>query len=185
MKVTGWLSPDEFWDEYERMEELVRESFGELPCYGLDKWSGPVALGEWDLGSRPPAAVSVVFGSSEAGPMVQVTTTSQDPRLTIAHRRLFADAPPASGEDLSRRLRVLTSERGEEASIPVDGAEELFDVWPGAGRWWAAGRHDGNGLVLEGTTGLDARALSLRRVSDIEPYLQGRRAQLRAVRGEL
>ncbi|MBT2550522.1 hypothetical protein [Arthrobacter sp. ISL-65] len=185
MRVTGWLSPDEFWGEYERMEELVRESFGELPCYGLDKWSGPIAIGEWDLGSRPPAAVGVVFGSGDTGPTIQVTTTSQDPRLSIAHRRLILDGPPLSGEDLSRRLRVLTSSRSEAVSVPVDGAEEPFDVWRGTDRWWAAGQHDGNGLMLEGTTGLDVRALSLRRVSDIEPYLQGRRAQIRAVRGEL
>ncbi|WP_395403744.1 hypothetical protein ACHMXB_06340 [Arthrobacter sp. UC242_113] len=185
MKVTGWLSPDEFWDEYGRMEELVRGSFGGLPCYGLGEWTGPIAIGEWDLGSSPPTAVGVVFGSRDTGPMVQVTTTSQDPRLTIAHRRLMADRPPVSGEDLSRRLQVITAERSEEVSIPVDGAEESFAVWRDAGRWWAAGQHDGNGLVLEGTTGLDASALSLHRVSDIEPYLQGRRAQLRAVRGEL
>jgi hypothetical protein len=95
MKVTGWLSPDEFWGEYERMEELVRESFGELTCYGLDTWSGPIAIGEWDLGSSPSAAVSLVYGPGEAGAMVQVMTTSQDPRLTVAHRRLVADGPPA------------------------------------------------------------------------------------------
>ena len=96
----------------------------------------------------------------------------------------MADGPPVSGEDLSHRLQVLTAERGEDVSIPVDGAEVLFVVWREAGRWWAAGQHDGNGLILEGTAGLDVLALSLRRVSDIEPYLQGRRAQLRAVRGE-
>jgi hypothetical protein len=183
MKVTGWLSPDEFWDEYERMEELVRESFGELACYGLDKWSGPIAIGEWDLGSSPSAAVSLVYGPGEAGAMVQVMTTSQDPRLTVAHRRLVADGPPASGEDFSRRLRTLTAERGAEVSIPVDGAQERCEVWREAGRWWIAGQHDGNGLILAGTTEPDVRALSLRRVSDIEPYLQGRRAQIRAARG--
>ncbi|UKA52390.1 hypothetical protein LFT45_11465 [Arthrobacter sp. FW305-BF8] len=70
-------------------------------------------------------------------------------------------------------------------SITVDGAEELFAVWRGVDHWWAAGRHDGNGLILEGSAGLDVRAVSLRRVADIEPYLQGRRAQLRAVSGEV
>ncbi|MFP3460860.1 hypothetical protein R5O87_08445 [Arthrobacter globiformis] len=183
MKVTGWLSPDEFWDEYGRLEELVRESFGELTCYGLDKWSGPIAVGEWDLGSSPSAAVGLEYGSRESGPMVRVTTTSEDPRLAAAHRRLILDGPPASGNDLSRRLQMLTSERGEEVPLPVDGAEEVFEVWREAGRWWAAGRHDGKGLVLEGTAQLDVSTVSLHRVSDIEPYLQGRRAQIRAARG--
>jgi hypothetical protein len=130
MKETGWLSSDEFWNEYGRMEELVRESFGELTCYGLDSCSGPIAIGEWDLGSSPSAAVSLMYGSGESGtPMVQVTTTREDPRLTVAHRRLMIDGPPVRGEDLSRRLHMLTSERGEEVSLPVDGAEELFGVW--------------------------------------------------------
>ncbi|MFE4837579.1 hypothetical protein ACFRAU_23215 [Arthrobacter sp. NPDC056691] len=61
----------------------------------------------------------------------------------------------------------------------------LFEVWREAGRWWAAGHHDGKSLILEGTTELDLSAVSQRRVSDIEPYLQGRRAQVRAARGEL
>ncbi|MFE5839436.1 hypothetical protein [Arthrobacter sp. NPDC056493] len=185
MKVTGRLSPDEFWDEYGRMEDLVRESFGEVTCYGLSQWPGPIAVGEWDLGSSPSAAVGLEYGSGEAGRTVQVTTTSQDPRLTIAHRRLILDGPPASGEDLSRRLGRLTSERGEEVSLPVDGAEVLFEVWRDAGRWWAAGHHDGKSLILEGTPELDLSTVALLRVSDIEPYLQGRRAQIRAARGEL
>jgi hypothetical protein len=185
MKVTGWLSPDEFWDEYGRMEELVRESFGELTCYGLDRWSGPISIGEWDLGSSPSATMSLEYGSGETGPMVRVTTTSEDPRLTVAHRRLILDGPPASGEGLARRLRLLTSARGEEASIPVDGAEKVFETWREAGRWWAAGQHDGKSLVLEGTTELDVSALSLHRVYDIEPYPEGRRAQIRAARGGL
>ncbi|WP_307028475.1 hypothetical protein [Arthrobacter globiformis] len=137
-------------------------------------------MGSWQ---PPTRGGGVVFGSGDTGPTIQVTTTS--PRLTIAHRRPILDGAPLSGEDLSRRLRVLTSERSEAVSVPVDGAEEPFDVWRGSDRWWAAGHHDGNGLMLEGTTGLDVEALSLRRVADIEPYLRGRRAQIRAARGEL
>ncbi|MFC9352019.1 hypothetical protein [Arthrobacter sp. NPDC057013] len=60
-----------------------------------------------------------------------------------------------------------------------------IEVWREAGRWWAAGQHDRKSLVLEGTTLLDVSTVSLRRVSEIEPYLRGRRAQFRAVGGGL
>lgn len=189
MKLTGWLGPKEFWDRYDQMEQLVRESAGELPCYGLQGWSGPIAIGEWDLGSRPPNAVGLVYGSVESGPYLRTSTlrtstTSGDPRMAVAHRRLAAGGPPASGEELAHRLGALLSEPGEEVAIPVDDLPEVFEIWRDADGWWAGGQHSGNGLVLEGR-GMEPASLALRRIPDVEPYLKGRRAQIREARGEI
>jgi hypothetical protein len=187
MQLTEWLGPEEFWDRYDQMEQLVRESAGELPCYGLLGWSGPMTIGEWDLGSRPPMVVGVVYGSEESGPYLrtstlQTSTTVGDPRMTIAHRRLAEGGPPSSGQDLEERLSALLSAPSNMVAMPVDGTPESFEMWRDADRWWASGRHGGNGLILEGRD-VEPASLSLHRVPDIGPYLDGRRAQIRAARG--
>ena len=79
MQLTEWLEPEEFWDRYDQMEQQVRESAGGLPCYGLRGWSGPVASGEWDLGSRPPTVVGLVYGSEESGPYLRTSTLRSAP----------------------------------------------------------------------------------------------------------
>jgi hypothetical protein len=183
MKLTGWLKPEEFWHQYDRMEELVRESAGDIPCYAVSGWSGPLALGEWDLGGRPPSTAGLAHGSAAAGPTLATTTTTEDPTLAVAFHRMTAAGPPADGDDFSRRLAALVAEPGEEVSIPVDGVPVPFTVWREADHWWAAAQHGEYGLFVEAKD-LEPEALSLCRVLDIEPYLLGRRAQLRSARGE-
>jgi hypothetical protein len=182
MEQTGWLTPDEFWEQYDSAERLIRASAGELPCYGVSGWSGPIFLGEWDLGSRPPVTVSLVHGSA-AGPMIQVWTTGQDPRKTAGLHRLVAQGPPANGSDLVDRQRVLDAAPSDEIRIPIDGARVPFTVWRDSDRWWAAGTHAGYGVMLEGL-GISPGSVALEEVHDIGPYLNGSRAQIRTVRGE-
>jgi hypothetical protein len=179
MKLTGRLGPEEFWNQYDRKEALVLESSTDIPCYAVSPWSGPVAVGEWDLGSRPPAAVSLVHGTA-AGPSVQTWTTTQDPRTVAGLRRMAAGGPPAGG--LSDTPDPLLPEP-DEVLIPVDGVNVPFRLWRSADRWWADAQHGGFGLVVEGH-GLEPGALALHRALDIQPYLHGRRAQLRILRGE-
>jgi len=59
-----------------------------------------------------------------------------------------------------------------------------FDVWHSReqDQWWAAGRYEGHGLVLEARL-VSVKDVGLHRVHDLEPYLDGRRAHLRELRG--
>ncbi|MDN4646284.1 hypothetical protein QCD75_20190 [Arthrobacter sp. PsM3] len=169
------------------MEALVRESSAEVPCYAVTPWSGPVALGEWDLGSRPPATVGLAHGTG-AGPSVQTWTTTQDPRLLVGPRRMASEGPRAGASDIPAGHDPLpagpgSAGPGEEVLIPVDGEHVPFALWRSAGRWWAAAHHGGFALIMEGT-GVQPETIALHRIADIEPYLHGRRAQLRALRGE-
>ena len=62
------------------MEQLVRENAGEMPCYGLSTWSGPIAIGEWDVGNRPPTTVGLAFGSMGSVPFLRTWPSCADPR---------------------------------------------------------------------------------------------------------
>jgi hypothetical protein len=183
MELTGWLTPDEFWEQFDAAESRVRASAGELPCYGVRGWSGPVALGEWDFGSHPPVTVSLVHGPAAGGARVQVWTTSQDARRTVDLYRMMADGPPKDQGDLVQRQHVLDAALSYELQIRIDGVPVPFSVWPDADHWWAAGVCSGYGVIIEGF-GIRPETVALEGVHDVEPYLNGRRAQLRAVRGE-
>lgn len=184
MELGGWLTPDEFWRQYDESESRVRESAGELPCFGVNGWSGPVAIGEWDHGSRPPVTVSLLHGSAP-GPELQVRTTSQDPRRTVVFHRMMAEETPLRGtDDFLDRQRLLEAEPAEELIILVSGERVSFDLWRESKRWWAAGMHAGYGLVLEGK-GLAPEPIALESVRNIEPYLTGSRERVRAARGEI
>lgn len=182
MELAGGLTPDEFWDQYDDVEKLVRDSAGELPCFGVSGWRGPIAVGEWDLGSRPPVTVSLVHGSA-LGPEIHVRTTSQDPRRTVLFQRMMTQGPPADTNDLLESQQVLDAEPAEELPIPVDGHLVSFTIWRETERWWGAGTYAGSGLVLD-VRGIIPGSLALESVHDIEAYLNGSRAKIRATRGE-
>ncbi|WP_267784929.1 hypothetical protein [Paenarthrobacter ureafaciens] len=96
---------------------------------------------------------------------------------------MMVQGPPTDAQDLAARQRAFESEPAEALLIPVDGDRVSFTVWHESDRWWAAGTHAGNGLVLE-ARGIDPGSLALEEVHDIEPYLTGSRSRIRAARGE-
>jgi hypothetical protein len=67
--------------------------------------------------------------------------------------------------------------------LELDGLEQPFELWERGDRWWAATTFGGRTLAVE-ARGVSPEAVALCRVSDVEPYLEGRRAWLRRVRDE-
>jgi hypothetical protein len=184
MENIGRLTPDEFWDQFTRTEQQINATFGQLPVFGLDGWAGPVSLGEWDLGSRPPMTVSVMHGTPGNGPGLQVWTTRQDPRHTVVLYRVMANGPAEDEAEFAARQQRLDAEQGEQIRIRVDGEPEPFTLWDDPGRWWAAGRHHGHGIILDGRD-IDPGTVALHEVHDLDPYLAGTRTLIRTLRGDL
>ncbi|MCS5735002.1 hypothetical protein [Herbiconiux daphne] len=67
--------------------------------------------------------------------------------------------------------------------IKVDGRREPFEVWVRGAVWWAATTLGGRTLAVSARD-VPFEDVAFRRVTDVEPYLEGRRAWLRRVRGE-
>jgi hypothetical protein len=67
--------------------------------------------------------------------------------------------------------------------LKVDGRREPFEVWVRGAVWWAATTLAGRTLAVMARD-VPFEDVALRRVTDIEPYLDGRRLWLRRMRGE-
>ncbi|MBG6216301.1 hypothetical protein IWX75_000745 [Arthrobacter sp. CAN_A6] len=183
MDLPERLSPDEFWAMYDGGEQQVRRIAAGATAFGLAGWpGGDKAAGEWDVGSTPPSVVTLVHGPDVGTPHGTVRTTTQDP-VTDACLKRMRGRFPGSGPELTARLQALREEKSDDVVLPVDGTRTVFTVWQERNGWWAAGSHDGYGLVLE-VRGADPAAIELVRVLDFEPYFAGRRARLKASRGE-
>lgn len=184
MHIAGQLSPEEFWARIATSEQQVRDSADILPIYGLAGWSGPLMIGDWGWENGQLVTVGLGHGDpSGHGPAVHVRTTVHDPRTAVASLRMAHLGAPHDEADFLRRRREAEAAPTERVDVRVDSVPVRFEVWNDGDRWWAAAQHADYGLVVEGLrTALDR--LALVRVHDIEPYLAGRRAHLRALRGE-
>ena len=67
--------------------------------------------------------------------------------------------------------------------LKVDGRREPFEVWVRGAVWWAATTLGGRTLAVVARD-VPFEDVALRRVTDIEPYIDGRRLWLRRMRGE-
>lgn len=117
------------------------------------------------------------------GPMLQVITTARDPQVDVASLRMAASGQPIGEDDFLRGPGRFDAEGGESLKIKVDSVDVDVTVWRDGDRWWTAGQHHERGLVLQGCC-FEVDDLALERVYDLEPYVAGRRAHLRALRGE-
>ncbi|WP_026533000.1 hypothetical protein [Arthrobacter sp. H41] len=182
MEPSGWLDPAAFWAMYDDGEQQVRRVAAGTSVFGLVGWPGDRATGEWDLGSTPPTVATLIHGSDTGTPHVTVRTTTQDPVVDVSLQRMRGGVHD-SGPQMIARQHALQEEMGDDVVLPVDGNRTVFTVWQERDGWWAAGSHDGHGLVL-GVRGMDPATIELVRILDFEPYFEGRRARLRAARGE-
>jgi hypothetical protein len=184
VQQTGHLSPEAFWARYAEMEERIRSTATVLPCYGLVGWTGPRMVGDWEWENGDLVSVGLAHGDPDGDePALHVHTTTRNAAADVASLRMADAGPPRDADDLRRRRRELRSAGGELSTLSVDGTSVAFTVWTEQERWWAAGRYGGVGLVLE-SRWLPVGEVELARVDDLEPYLAGRRAHLRALRGE-
>jgi hypothetical protein len=140
-------------------------------------------VGDWAWESGELVTVGIAHGDPDRdGPAVHVRTTVHDPRAEVASLRMDAGAPYGN-DDVLRRRREPDIAPGDDVQFLVDSTPVPFELWHEGDRWWAAAAHAGYGLVVEGRR-VAAELVTLVRVHDIEPYLAGRRENLRARRGE-
>jgi hypothetical protein len=177
MRVTGQLSPEEFWDRITAGEQRMRDSAAVLPVYRLADWAGPVLTGDWEWEDDALVTAGIAHGDPD-GPGVHVRTTTHDPRAEVARLRRPVPAP---AENLVAATPAAV-EIWADGEILVDGTPVAVELWRDGERWWAAGAHDGRGLVLAGNR-VPVQDVALVRVRDLEPFLAGRRDFLRALRG--
>jgi hypothetical protein len=166
------------------MEERIRATAAVLPSYGVAGWGGLVMIGDWQWENEQLVSIGLAHGAPDDESKLHVHTTVRDPTADVTSLRIAAVRPAWDDKDeMLRRLREFGTVAGESSTIAVDAAPVEFTVWGEAGQWWAAGHHDGFGLVLEGQR-IPIGRVELVRIHDLDPYLAGRRAYLRALRGE-
>lgn len=184
MEITGYVPPDEFWEMNDRLDQEVRDGAHLLPLLCLEGWDVPVMLGSWQLdGSEGGVAHGNAF--SPTGPLVEVITTTQDPRDVVRNRWRASAGIPHNLEELQRQDATFNALAVEQLTITVDGTPTDVTLWRRAKSWLAAGTFGGFGIVINAQRNpTPPEAVRLSRVSDVEPLLQARRAALKAIRGE-
>jgi hypothetical protein len=186
MRFAGKLSPEDFWRHLAAGDERVRAAAHLLPLYGIAGWDGPLMTGGWQWSDGELESAGLSHGTPNESSL-QVVTTSGDP-ARIAHTlRMTGErerfGPPGSDADLGAMRDRLAATPDRSMTVSVAGQTVDFTRWDGTLRWHAAAAFGEHGLVLEGRN-LDPPALRLERVTDVEPYLAGRSAYIRRLRGE-
>lgn len=146
----------------------MREAFerAPFPLYGLDRtWSGPRWIG--GLGD----------------------SSSEGPRLTLAHGDVNTEGAPVARVTMSREpggtkrawmtFELLHSVNPgwrspprTPVTIPVDGRAVDFHLVRLPDEWFAVGAVEATCVAIEGIK-IDPDRLRLERISDLEPYFRG------------
>ena len=166
------------------MDQEILDGAANLPLFTVDHWDGPVMLDTWQLDGTEGG---VVHGNaySPAGPLLEVVTTTQDPYVIARNRWRPSAGIPRNFEEVQRQNATFSALYAEPVMIAVDGTATDFTLWLGTGSWLAAGTRSGFGIVINAQRNPPPpEAVSLRRVPDVEPLLQARRAALKKIRGE-
>jgi hypothetical protein len=181
----------------DQREEVERFRAAPFPLYGLPaSWSGPRQLGGWAGGGSEGQLVTTALELGHGDPLAE---EGPQLRVEVSVERLDTGLVPA---EWSQRRRDLAEELWLAAAVPArDPAEHWQQVatarsrpdgaWlpvpilvegrPVAFAWLAEGRHWVAQGELEGRTltlrarDLPVGSVQLVRVTDVEPYLEGRR----------
>ena len=179
--------------ERDHRQEVERFRAAPFPLYGLPPaWPGPRHLGGWEgswaRGQRPATtALSLAHGDplADRGPRLRVevraeqVTAVEGERLRGLAEELWLQAAPPAG-DLAGHLEQLAAVRRRPdpawstVTIPVEGRPVGFAWLAEGGHWVARAELDGRTLILHARD-LPAGSVELVRVTDLEPYAQGRR----------
>jgi len=188
MRITGKLSPQEFWERIDEGEARVRAEAGALSLFGVNGWTGPRETGDWEWVNDQLASAGLAHGARQGGgAFIQVKTTTEDPTEAVIGRRMAALMSATEPQDFPTLRSRLRADTGASVLVTIDDEPCEFRQWRDAddnGGWVAASRHGEAGLVIEASADVDITQLRLVRVTDIEPYIAGRRARLRRARGE-
>jgi hypothetical protein len=185
MDCANRLGPEEFWAHMTRSEEQLRAAAQTLPWYGVADWTGLRMAGDWEFHNGRLARVGLAHGDPlGSGPYVHVTVCVADPVEIVLDLRMAAAGGWSGAEyDFLAVRRRLAEESVQESDIVVDGQVRRFSRWTDPTRWYAATSLGDYGLVVEARE-LAPAEIRLALVHDVEPYVEGRRAHLRELRGE-
>src|SRR5205807_5514057 len=156
---------------------------GVLPCRGVADWPGWLMLGDWSRRDGQLISAGLVHGRGEVDddelPRVEVMVGTGTPEDLVRQRLLNVALPRQPDERgvLDAMGRANSAPTGT-VTISVDGSPAIFDQWVHRQTWFAARRQDGHALAVEARH-IRPDELAIVRVPDIEPYLAGRRANLR------
>jgi hypothetical protein len=173
-----------------REEMAARFRASPMPLYGLPaSWAGPRHLGGYgerrDAGGGRPVVTSVSLAHGDPltgdGPelRVEVRAWPEDPaelraqladelRWTLALAAHPGSGPPPSAGGQGREAAW------SEVAIPVDGRPVAFSRLAEGRHWAAHGEVEGWTLVLAARD-LPVDQVTLVRVTDVEPYVEGTR----------
>lgn len=184
MRKAGQLTPEEFWARMARLDDQMRASAHVMPLYGVADWTGLIMTGDWLWQNDRLTTVGLVHGEQfGSGPYVHVRTTIDDPAAVVTNLRMSAQLRPSDRDQFLELRERLAATPTTGVEIAVDGRLEPFTRCDDGAFWYAATRHGGYGVVIEARD-LTPGQINLVGVEDIEPYLAGRRAYIRALRGE-
>jgi hypothetical protein len=163
-------------------DDEMRASAHLLPLHGVADGPRPVMVGQWLWEDGVLTTVGLSYGDQPGdGPYVHVRTTVADPATVCTALRIRARPRPRDRERFLALRQHVAAEPNTVVVIVVDGRPESFDRWSGDGCWYAATRLGEYGLVVEARD-VEPDQIDLVTVGDIEPYIAGRRAHLRALR---
>ncbi|SMH44684.1 hypothetical protein SAMN06295885_2405 [Rathayibacter oskolensis] len=173
MRSSGRLDDDGFAALLAEQVARIRATFGDLPVWAIEGWTGERLVSEWIFEGGPHCLAFARSGAAlDEDPAVTTRTCLGEPRQDIAGL-LGRDALPRPG---------LLPAPSRITEIEVDGAREPFEVWEAPGVARAAASVRGHSLTLE-CRGLPLDELVLSEVVDIEPFVEGRLAMIAASRG--
>ena len=175
MHISHHFTDEEFWAHIAEADAELLASFERAGAFEIADWRGPVSVGEWGFtgGVR-----SLTFGAVPVASVTVLVENGTTPRDFVAQRRQVRAAIAADGSglpdgsDLPDDVRV----------IMVDDVPVVFEIWDEPGLWCAAGQVHEHTIAIESEDEL-AGDVSLRRVADIQPYVDGRNALIRGARG--
>jgi hypothetical protein len=183
MYVGRMLTPDEFWARMRANDDALRARFATWPTYALADWTGARMIDEWSLGDG--TFRSVRFDSADD---LQIVVATSDDLDSEPARHLLLNLPTADTERLrdeeKSRAHYERSEREANGTvlISVSGIPVRFVTWTEDGYTVAGASHDAVGIAVR--TNGPIEGMSLARVDDIEPYIDGRNDRIRALRAE-
>ncbi|KZE98468.1 MULTISPECIES: hypothetical protein [unclassified Rhodococcus (in: high G+C Gram-positive bacteria)] len=182
MKVTGHMSPDEFWRDIDQSCDRVRLGAQGIGLFGLREWDGATMIGDWEWVNDLLSSGGLVHGTPDGDVSVQISTVVGDPRREVVRAIERATGISPWEPDYENRHRAVRDAPGVAVPMLCDGVSVEFSKWGGPDRWWAVGEVDGVSLVIE-SRNYPVDDVDLIEIDDVEPYLAGWRDYVRSFRG--
>jgi hypothetical protein len=207
MQFGRQLTPEEFWAHVDETDARLRSTFTPIGAFGLARWRGFSMVTEWDYGGHnrvlsfartmpatiPPEPAPEFTADDDldrppASPIadpfdVHVHWRVGESRAVVERLRQRESALQSRNNAWYRPVSPVEQLPDRIVDLKVDGRREPFEVWVRGAVWWAATTLGGRTLAVAARD-VPFQDVAFVRVGDVEPYLEGRRAWLRRLRGE-